>query len=358
MVNDNKGRILGVIILIVVLIFLIVNCTKLIQKSADIFVVENGSLSYEESVQGFIIRDEVVFKGDNYKNGMVQIKSEGEKVSSGDSVFRYYSTGEDELNKQITELDIKINEALEKNGTSFLDSDVINLEKKIQVLLDEMNGINDLEKQEEYLKEINNYIIKKANIAGELSPAGSYVKDLINQRNELENKLNQNSEIIKTNKAGVMSYRVDGCEEILGTDDFSYLNSEFLNNLELKVGTAIPQNGEAGKVINNFSCYIACPIKSEKAIEFLEIEDEKQKISFEDGNDKLDKNQEEVDSLIIKKKINDIFSSPSFVYKMKVLITFKDKEEIVTIISKTNNILLTMEGKEIKISDIVNIKPI
>ena len=76
------------------------------------------------------------------------------------------------------------------------------------------------------------------------------------------------------------------------------------------------------------------------------------------GNDKLDKNQEEVDSLIIKKKINDIFSSPSFVYKMKVLITFKDKEEIVTIISKTNNILLTMEGKEIKISDILNIEPI
>lgn len=76
------------------------------------------------------------------------------------------------------------------------------------------------------------------------------------------------------------------------------------------------------------------------------------------GNDKLDKNKEEVDSLIIKKKINDIFSSPSFVYKMKVLITFKDKEEIVTIISKTNNILLTMEGKEIKISDILNIEPI
>jgi len=76
------------------------------------------------------------------------------------------------------------------------------------------------------------------------------------------------------------------------------------------------------------------------------------------GNDKLDKNKEEVDSLIIKKKINDIFSSPSFVYKMKVLITYKDKEEIVTIISKTNNILLTMEGTEIKISDILNIEAI
>ncbi len=265
--NNNKSRVLGIIILIFVLILLVTNCTKLIQKSTDIFVVENGSLSYEESVQGYIVRDEVVLKGQNYKNGMVQIKTEGEKVSSGEAVFRYYSSGEDELNKQIEELDIKINEALEKSGTSFLDSDVISLEQKIQDVLNDMTDINDLEKQEEYLKKIDSYITKKANIAGELSPAGSYVKDLINQRNELKNKLNENSEIIKTDKAGVISYRVDGCEEILGTNDFSYLNNELLNNLKLEVGTTIPQNSEVGKVINNFSCYIVCPISTEKAME-------------------------------------------------------------------------------------------
>lgn len=267
MVNNNKGRVLGVIILIFVLIFLLINCAKLIQQSTDVFVVENGSLSYEESVQGYIIRDEIVLKGENYKNGMVQLKTEGEKVSNGESVFRYYSNGEENLNKQIEELDLKINEALEKNGTSFLDADVFSLEQQIQVVLTQMNDVNDLEKQDEYLKKIDSYITKKANIAGELSPAGSYVKQLIEQRNSLKNQLNQNSEIVRTNKAGVISYRVDGCEEILGVKDFSYLNTKFLNDLNLEVGTTIPQNLEQGKVINNFSCYIACPIASEMAME-------------------------------------------------------------------------------------------
>lgn len=267
MVNNNKGRVLGVIILIFVLIFLLINCTKLIQRSTDIFVVENGSLSYEEAVQGYIIREENVLKGENYKNGMVQMKTEGEKVSNGEAVFRYYSNGEDDLNKQIIELDLKINEALEKSGTNFLDADVLSLEQQIQLVLNQMNDVNDLEKQDEFLKKIDSYITKKANIAGELSPAGSYVKQLIEKRNSLKNQLNQNSEIVKTDKAGVISYRVDGCEEILGANDFSYLNTKFLSDLNLEVGETIPQNSEAGKVINNFSCYIACPISSEMAME-------------------------------------------------------------------------------------------
>ena len=64
-----------------------------------------------------------------------------------------------------------------------------------------------------------------------------------------------------------MSYRVDGCEEILGTDDFSYLNKNLLDSLDISVGTTIAQSTECGKVYNNFGCYIACPINTEKAME-------------------------------------------------------------------------------------------
>ncbi len=226
-----------------------------------------GSLSFEESTYGYIIREEKVFKGNNYKNGMIQIKTEGEKVSNGESIFRYYSNGEEELNKQISDLDEKINQALEESGTSLRDADVFNLEKKIETTLDELIGVNDLEKQEEFLKKIDSYITKKANIAGDLSPEGSYVKNLINQRNELKNKVNENSEIINTDMAGVISYRVDGCEDILGVNDFSYLNTDLLNNLKFDVGTTIPQSSECAKILNNFFCYIACPISSEKAME-------------------------------------------------------------------------------------------
>lgn len=60
----------------------------------------------------------------------------------------------------------------------------------------------------------------------------------------------------------------------------------------------------------------------------------------------------------IPRKINEIFASTSHVYKSKVKITYKDKSEIETIVGKTNLNLLTMDGKLIKITDIVDIEKI
>lgn len=58
----------------------------------------------------------------------------------------------------------------------------------------------------------------------------------------------------------------------------------------------------------------------------------------------------------IIRKINNIFNSPNHVFKSKVLITTKDGESEVTIIGKNANGILTMEGKIIKISDIIDIQ--
>ena len=60
----------------------------------------------EETNIGYIIRNEQVVKGNNYKNGMEQIKNEGEKTSKGDSIYRYYSQNEEQLKKEISKLEI------------------------------------------------------------------------------------------------------------------------------------------------------------------------------------------------------------------------------------------------------------
>lgn len=60
----------------------------------------------------------------------------------------------------------------------------------------------------------------------------------------------------------------------------------------------------------------------------------------------------------IDKKINQIFSSINHVYKSRVKITFKDTTTEEVIVGKTNINLLTMEGKLIKISDIIDIERI
>lgn len=47
-------------------------------------------------------------QGENYRNGLVEIKTEGTKVSKGENVFRYYSNNESSLKAKIAELDLEI----------------------------------------------------------------------------------------------------------------------------------------------------------------------------------------------------------------------------------------------------------
>ena len=100
---NKKKYITFIIILILIISYAIYSVYLLIIKPTETFIVENGELSSEETFQGYIIRDESVLKGENYKNGLIQIKAEGEKVAKGEAIFRYYAKGESELIKKIEE---------------------------------------------------------------------------------------------------------------------------------------------------------------------------------------------------------------------------------------------------------------
>lgn len=62
--------------------------------------------------------------------------------------------------------------------------------------------------------------------------------------------------------------------------------------------------------------------------------------------------------LLIKEKINEIFSNPNFIYKVRVLIKTDEWEREITLIAKTNTSLLTIENKIIPISIIKDISVI
>ena len=262
--NDNKMIIITAFMILIII--LVTNSSKILKKAVDVSVVENGALSYEETAEGYLIRDELMLQGENYKNGMVKVISDGERVAKSEIVFRYYSSSEDSITNQISELDEEINEIIENTGISIPSSDISSLNEQIEDTIDSMNNINYLQQIQENKNKIEAYISKKAQITGSLSPENSYIKTLTQQRNNLEKELENGSEIIYAPNAGLVSYRVDGLEEVLKNDEFDYLNSELLNSFELKVGASIPISNEKGKIINNFECYIACPINTEKAL--------------------------------------------------------------------------------------------
>ena len=260
---NSRNTIIILIVSLIVLIYMIYGIYNLVIKPTGTFIIANGKISFEEPTQGYIIRDETVLKGENYKNGIVQIKSEGEKVSKGEAIFRYYTSGEEGLVAKIQELDSKIQEAWESENNNLFTGDIKLLEQQIETKLDQMYHITDMQKMSEYKKDLNSYLTKKAKIAGEQSPAGSYLKKLIEERSKYENELNSGAEYVKATRSGVISYRVDDLEEVLTTENFATLSKTMLEDLKLKTGQIISSSEESGKIIDNFTCYIACILKKE-----------------------------------------------------------------------------------------------
>ena len=263
--ETNKVKIIITIIFMIFFIFLVTNSTKILKRPTEVYVVANGSLVYEEPAEGYIVRDEVVMQGENYKNGMVKVLSDGERAAKSQIVFRYYSNSEEAILEQISKLDEEISNILQNSGMTLVSSDISSIENQIESTVDSMYNLNYLQKIHENKNKIEAYISKKAQITGTLSPSDSYVRTLTDKRNALEKELENGSEIMYAPTSGMASYRVDGLETILLTNNFDYLNSELLDSFDLKVGAVVPLSSEKGKIVTNFECYIATSMDSEKA---------------------------------------------------------------------------------------------
>ena len=262
--SSQMRKIIVYIALTIILLYVAYAMYLLVKQPTNIFTIEEGKLYQEETVIGYVIRNEVVVRGENYKNGMKQIKTEGERAAKDENIFRYYSSNEESLKKKIADLDSKIQEVM-LNDTGLYTSDMKLLENQIDEKVEDINQIEDSTKLVEYKKTINDLVTKKAQIAGELSPKGSYLNQLIEERKGYESQLNSGAEYVKASIGGIVSYKVDGLEETLTPNNFSALSKEYLENLDLKTGKLVATNEESGKIIDNFECYIATISSSEEA---------------------------------------------------------------------------------------------
>ena len=258
-----KLLILSIIILIFSICFAY-NIIALFVNPTDTFMIENGKISKSDEAVGYLIRNEKPFQGDNYKNGISQIKTEGQRVAKGDPIFRYYTNNEEKLTQKIADLDLQIQDALEQS-TNIFSSDISALDRQIEENLSKVSTINKKSDILEYKKEINKALTKKAKLTGELSPSGSYIKELISKRSKYEEQLNSGSEYIEATVSGLVSYKVDGLEETLTPNNFENITEEYLNSLKIKTGQTIPTSTEGGKIVNNYMCYITAILKSEEA---------------------------------------------------------------------------------------------
>ncbi len=235
------------IIFAVIVIYIFYSIFLLVRKPTDTVTINSGVVTLEESATGYIIREEQVLKGNNYKNGLTAIVSEGERAAKGQTIFRYSSGQEDEIKAKIEEVNLKLQDALAKQTITTPTTDIKNLEKQIDEKTQNLRNLTDIHTITEYKKEIEELASKKAKIAGTLSQSGAYIQELTKQKEQYETQLISDSEYITAPVSGVVSYRVDGLEDALSTNDLSNLTEEKLENLGLKTGKIISTSQEARK---------------------------------------------------------------------------------------------------------------
>ena len=262
----SKGKkIIAILSASVIIAYIIWAIYLLIVHPTDVYVVSQGTISQEDEAVGYIIRNEKVQKSENYENGIYAIASEGQRVAINEPIFRYYSDSEKEITTQINEINYQIQDLLEqeKNLTS---ADIKAIENQIEEKIENINKLNNYQEINEYKKDIDTLISKKIRFIGDVTE-NKEIKNLVKERNSLENKLKNGSEYQKAPISGIVSYRVDGLEESFSTDNFNDINEQYLEKLDLKTGQIISASNECGKVIDNFKCYIAVIMDSKESME-------------------------------------------------------------------------------------------
>lgn len=267
MITNAKQNIVYIVlsISIIVIVYICIQCFLLLQKPTNSMIVRNGRLTNYEEAIGYVIREEEIIDSTEYIGERQMVTSDASRVAKNSTIASYILDGEEEIEEKIANLDVEIQKIMETQQIVY-SADVKNIENEIQTqlykILSVKNSIYDIKQLK---KEITKNLEKKASIVGEKSPTGSKLNTLIEERMSYEKKLNDSKKDLKAQKAGLISYRVDGYENVLTPNSFSKLTIKDLENIKLNTNQEIPINDEKVKMVNNFYTYIAIPTDSEES---------------------------------------------------------------------------------------------
>ncbi len=299
----KSKKIIAIFFALLIIAYVFYAIYLLIVSPKDTYIITKGTLSKEDTSIGYIIRNEIVIKEENYENGIYAIAGEGKKVAYQDPIFRYYSDNEKEISNKISELNYQIQELLEKEEKKTSSADIKAIENEIENQIENAKKLNNYQEIVEYKNNINTLIGKKINFIGN-STENKEIKKLIKEKQTYEQQLKSGTEYKTAPMSGIVSYRVDGLEEKLSVSQFNLITEEYLNQIDLKTGQIIGASNDSGKVIDNFKCYIAVTLDSAEAMNAKVGDTIKLRLS----------NKEEIDAKI--EQINEESGKRTIIFKI------------------------------------------
>lgn len=350
------------VFLIGIFAYIIINgITVFIGKNIDTLVVSNEKIEEYITTKGLLIRDEYIINSTMTGNIEAYFK-EGDKVKNLDKVAYVYNNNIDEANfKELESLEKEVIQ-IEEGQSSIIKADVDKVNKKIEKNKDNIQtkliqgklGISkEVVELEEHIKDKNKLLKSDLNS-----------KPIINKKeeiNKLSNKIEKNSDILQTNRSGIISYKFDGNESKynigniseLTIDDIEYTENEYIDILNEGV---IKHGQPIARIINNIKQYLAIVVEENEIMNFKEnnsviIRDKNNQINAKVHNiyTKNDKNVVVFEISEQNIEINDtrvaefdiIYKSIEGIKIPKSSIVKKDNVEGVYIVSETGSAKFT-----------------
>lgn len=261
--------------------YIVVNIVVSNGTGLHTMVVYKGEVEDSFEVSGYIFREQTVINAP--ESGYVYCEvPENERVKKGGTVMSVCKT---EINTQTDSIIGALNEKIERLEKNMTETGTFgsDAERAEQGISEELRNLHeyvqsgDTQKIAELRTEIDKLIEKKRVISGEIKETNTAdeLAELKAQREKLISDNNVDKTEVHAPVAGAFTARVDGMEELLGTDKLENITRAYLKELdrtkpEVKSVSYVEKGTPIGKIVNNFTWSIAA-VADKRDVEFMNI---------------------------------------------------------------------------------------
>lgn len=240
--------------------------------------VLNGFVEVTDKTTGIIVRDEKVYYSN--ESGIINFfGNEGDKIAVGKKIVSVSITDSQEIKEKINIIENNINSLKKGNvATVIFNEDIKKSDEIINETIKKLQkSINDGNYDD--ILEIKSELSENAKINDSMLGESSYLKqnieDLVKEREYLLSKLKKVSNDYFSKHSGLISYTVDGLEEIYNTNSMYEFKMSDFNVIENNSNVIEnSQNIELGqpifKIVNNYKWYLITKIDNEGMLNLKE----------------------------------------------------------------------------------------
>lgn len=231
--KQKKVKMLFLIIILGYVLFSIV--FLFLKNNSKRYTVINGTIEKTINTEAIIFRNEKVFNSED--NGKIKrFSNEGDKVATGSKIAEIISKDSNNISEEINEIDNeisklnsnKLNSNIFKEDIKKSEGTLNNITNEIQLLVvgEEYDSIPEVKQQLLQLVNKHNLILGENNLKIER----------INKLNEKKDKLTQEikskTNIYLSDSSGIISYRVDGYEDLYSFESITNIDCNILNSIK------------------------------------------------------------------------------------------------------------------------------